>query len=106
MGDARGHWEGNTLVIDTTNLNGKPRLSVVGDFLSEHAHLTERLTFVDRDTMTYEATIEDPTVYTRPWTMRVAEKRKPAYELWEFACHEGEKSSEHFLSKDPGDNQR
>ena len=104
MGDARGHWEGNTLVIDTTNLNGKPRLSVVGDFLSEHAHLTERLTFVDADTMTYEVTIDDPTVFTRPWTMRAAEKRKPDYELWEAACHEGEKSTDHMLLTDQNSN--
>ncbi len=100
MGDARGHWEGNTLVIDTTNLNGKGRLSVVGDFLSEHAHLTERLTFVDANTMTYEVTIDDPTVFTRPWTMRAAEKRRPNYELWEAACHEGEKSAGHMLQTD------
>lgn len=97
MGDARGQWEGNTLVIDTTNMNGKGRLSVVGDFLSQHAHVTERLTFVDRDTMNYEVTIDDPTVFTRPWTMRAAEKRKPDYEFWEAACHEGEKSAEHML---------
>ena len=50
--------------------------------------------------MTYEVTIDDPTVFTRPWTMRVAEKRRPEDELWEFACHEGEKSSDHMLSAD------
>lgn len=97
MGDARGHWEGNTLVIDTTNINAKGRLSVVGDFLSEHAHVTERLTFVDAETMNYEATIEDATVFTRPWTMRAVEKRKADYEFWENACHEGEKSVESML---------
>ena len=97
MGDARGHWEGNTLVIDTTNLNGKGRLSVIGDFLSEHAHVTERLTFVDADRMNYEVAIDDPTVFTRPWTMRAAEQRKPDYEFWENACHEGEKSVEGML---------
>jgi hypothetical protein len=97
MGDARGHWDGNTLVIDTTNVNGKGRLSVVGDFLSEQAHITERLTFVDADTMTYETTIDDPSVFTRPWTMRVVEKRKAEYEFWENACHEGERSVEGML---------
>ena len=102
MGDARGHWEGRTLVIDTTNLNGKGRLSVVGDFLSEHAHITERLTFVDADTMTYETTIDDPTVFTRPWTMRATEKRKPFYEIWESACHEGERSTTDMIEKGPG----
>ena len=97
MGDARGRWDGNTLVIETTNLTGKGRLSVVGDFISEHAHVTERLTFVDADTMTYETTIDDPTVFTRPWTMHVEEKRQPDYEFWESACHEGEMSVKSML---------
>jgi len=97
MGDARGHWEGNALVIDTTNLNGKGRLSVVGDFLSEHAHVTERLIFTGADAMTYEVTIDDPTVYTRPWTMRAAEKREKDDEFWENACHEGEMSVDVML---------
>ena len=97
MGDARGHWDGNTLVIETTNLNGKGRLSVVGDFLSEHARVTERLMFTAADAMTYEVTIEDPTVYTRPWTMRAAQKREKDDEFWESACHEGEMSVEGML---------
>jgi len=101
MGDARGRWEGTTLIIDTTNLNGKGRLSVVGDFLSDHAHITERLTFTDADTMTYETTIDDPTVFTQAWTMRAVEKRKPGYEFWENACHEGEKSTGHMLQAAP-----
>jgi len=91
MGDGRGHWEGNTLVIDTTNLNAKFRLSVVGDFFTDKAHVVERLTFLDANTMNYEATIDDPTVFTRPWTMRVATKRAPDAELWEWACPEGER---------------
>jgi hypothetical protein len=97
MGDGRGRWEGNTLVIDTTNLNGKARMSVTGDFFSANAHLVERLTFADTSTMTYEVTIDDPTVFTRPWTMRVAERRRPNEEPWEASCHEGEKSSEGAL---------
>jgi len=101
MGDGRGHWENNTLVIDTTNLNGKPRLSVAGDFFSDKAHLVERFTFIDANSMNYEVTIDDPTVFTRPWTMRVAEKRRPDYEFWEFACHEGEQNAEHLLPNDP-----
>ena len=100
MGDSRGHWEGNTLVVDVTNLNAKSRLSVVGDFFSDQAHIVERLTFVDGNTMTYEATIEDPTVFTRPWTMRVAERRRADYEMWEFACHEGELSADQMLIPD------
>jgi hypothetical protein len=99
MGDSRGRWEGNTLVIDVTNLNAKNRLSYVGDFYSDKARIVERLTFTGPTTMTYEATITDPAVFTRPWTLRVAEERVPAEEMWEFACHEGERSAEHMLLK-------
>ncbi len=103
MGDSRGHWEGNTLVIDVTNLNAKFRLSVVGDFFSDQAHLVERLTFVDANSMNYEVTINDPSVFTRPWTMRVAERRVPDDEMEEFACHEGDRTSDLLLLKDKND---
>jgi hypothetical protein len=99
MGDGRGRWEGNTLVVDTTNLNAKSRLDVVGDFFSDKAHIVERFIFVDADTMNYEATITDPTVFTRPWTMRVAQRRMPDDEIWEWACHEGERDAAHSSSK-------
>jgi len=89
MGDGRGHWEGNTLVVDTTNLNAKSRLDVVGDFYSDNAHIVERFIFVDANTLTYEATITDPKVFTRPWTLRIPERRMADDEFWEFACHEG-----------------
>jgi hypothetical protein len=100
MGDGRGHWEGNTLVIDTTNVKGA-RLSFIGDFYSDNAHIVERLNFVDTDNMIYEATIDDPTVFTRPWTMRVAERRRPDEELWESACYEGAMDPDEFLIKSP-----
>ena len=93
MGDGRGRWEGNTLVVDTTNLNAKSRLDVVGDFFSDKAHIVERFIFVDANTMNYEATITDPTVFTRPWTMRVAQRRMPDEEFWEWACHEGDRDA-------------
>ena len=88
MGDGRGRWEGNTLTIDTTNVRGA-RLTYSGDFYSEHAHVVEKLTLVDAVTMRYEATVDDPTVFTRPWTMRVVDKRRPDDEMWETACYEG-----------------
>jgi hypothetical protein len=94
MGDARGHWEGTTLVVDTTNLNAKSRLDVVGDFYSQNAHIVERFIFNDANTMTYEATITDPTVFTQPWTMRVPQRRIADDEFWEFACHEGNHDGE------------
>jgi len=98
MGDARGRWEGNTLVVDTTNVRGA-RLTYIGDFYSENAHVTERITYVDGDTMNYEATVTDPTVFTRPWTMRVVEKRRPDDEVWESACWEGNTNPDSFLQK-------
>jgi hypothetical protein len=95
MGDSVGHWEGNTLVIDVTNLNAKARLSMIGDFYSPSAHFVERLTF-GKDAIRYTARIEDPTVYTRPFTIGVPMRRVADYEFWEYACHEGEKSSTHI----------
>jgi len=98
MGDARGHWDGNTLVVDTTNVRGA-RLTYIGDFYSENAHVTERMTFVDADNMTYEATIDDPTVFTRPWTFRIGQKRRPDDETWESACWEGNPDPDVWLKK-------
>jgi hypothetical protein len=67
--DSRGHWEGNTLVVEVRNNNSKSRLSNVGDFASEKLHIVERYTFLDGKSMKYEATLDDPSVYTRPWTI-------------------------------------
>ena len=96
MGDSRGRWEGNTLVIETTNQNGREWLDNVGNFYSDKARITERLTMVDHDTLLWEARIEDPTVYTQPWTMTFPLRRNktPGFQLMEFACHEGNKSPE------------
>jgi len=95
MGDSRGRWEGNTLVVDVMNNNIKSRFSTEGDFASDKAHIIERYTFLDANTMEYRATIEDPTVYTRPWTVQARmiriHTKEPDYEVWEDACHEGEK---------------
>jgi len=106
-GDGRGRWEGNTLVVDTTNLNAKSRLDVVGDFFSDQAHILERFIFIDGTTMHYEATITDPMVFTRPWTMRVVQRRGVDEEFWEWACHEGERdaaeSSSQIIDSDTGD---
>jgi hypothetical protein len=98
MGDARGHWEGNTLVVDTTNMRGA-RLTYIGDFYSENAHVTERMTFVDADNMTYQATVDDPTVFTRPWTFRIGHRRRPDDETWESACWEGNPDPDVWLKK-------
>lgn len=100
-GDSRGRWEGNTLIVEVRNLNGKNRLSHDGDFLSSDARITERFTFVDADHLDYRATIDDPKVFTRPWTILVPNvrtaQRSPNDELWESACHEGERSADLML---------
>jgi hypothetical protein len=89
MGDSIARWEGNTLVIDTTNLNGKSWLDEVGDVISHRAHVVERLTMVAPNRIEFEATVDDPLVYTRPWTMAFAYTRSRGDLLLEQACHEG-----------------
>jgi hypothetical protein len=75
-GDSRGHWEGNTLVVDVTNTNGKSRFGRNGEFASENAHVAERFIFDPKgERFLYKATYTDPTVYTRPWTLAIPNKR-------------------------------
>ena len=96
-GDARGRWDGNTLVVEVTNLNGKNRLSHDGDFLSNTARIVERFTFLDGERLNYEATIDDPKVFTQPWKVTIPNRRvkpSPDDEPWESACHEGERSAD------------
>ena len=94
MGDSRGHWEGNTLIVDVTNNNDRTWWDVVGSFHSDALHIVERYTFADADTIKYEATFEDPKVFTRPFKMSLLFERitEPGYQLIEFACHEGQES--------------
>ncbi|MEJ0035820.1 MAG: hypothetical protein WDO68_07035 [Gammaproteobacteria bacterium] len=104
MSDSRGHWEGNTLVVDVTNSNSKHRLSNEGDFASDKVHITERYTFIDANNFKLEQRYEDPAVYTQPWTLASsfsrAHKDEPDYEWWEMECHEGEHDVEHLYQGD------
>ena len=84
LGDSRGHWEGNTLVVDTTNFNDKTRYR--GS--TENMHLTEKFTRVDPDTILYEFTVDDPATFTKPWTAQIP-MRKTQGPVYEYACHEG-----------------
>ena len=84
MGDSRGHWEGDTLVVDTTNFTDQTRYRGTGEKL----HLTERFTLTDPETMVYEFTIDDPGNYTRPWTVQLQFLRSNG-PILEYACHEG-----------------
>ena len=95
-GDSRGHWEGNTLVVDTTNFNDKGTIAtnaaamrIRGIPHSEALHMVERFTRVSDDTINYEATIEDPKVYTAPWKVAGPLTRDATYKMYESACHEG-----------------
>jgi hypothetical protein len=92
-GDSRGHWEGSTLVIDTTNFS--PDINFLG--AGEHLHLTERLTRVDPDTIHYEVTVDDPATWTRPWKAMVPWKRSTKI-IYEYACHEGNRAMEGILA--------
>ena len=103
-GDSRGHWEGNTLVVDVANFTDKTWVigeiggegMSVGTFHSPALRMTERFTMRDADNIDYEATIEDPNVYTRPWKIAygIWKKAPKGYENYEFACHEGNRWNE------------
>jgi hypothetical protein len=95
QGDSVGKWEGDTLVVETTNLNGKAWLNEVGEIISHAAKIVERFTPVDADTIQYEATISDPQVYTRHWSVEFPIKRQEG-ELLEVACHEGNEDLAHL----------
>ena len=90
-GDPRGHWEGNTLVVESTNFksNGKNRFGVTYDGMTDdNLRIVERFTRTDPTTIMYQATIDDPTVYTRPWTVELSMRARSTV-LYEYACHEG-----------------
>jgi len=89
QGDSLGHWDGDALVVETTNFNGKTWGNEVGDVFSHAEHVVERFKPVDANTIEYEATITDPIVYTRPFTIAMPLKRLKG-ELMEAACHEEE----------------
>jgi len=90
MGDSRGRSEGRTLVVETRNLNGRTNLQGNGGGRpTSQTTVTERYTLVDQDTILYEATINDPGTWTRPWTVAFPRRRAAADTLFEYACHEG-----------------
>jgi len=101
MGDSRGHFEGNTLVIETTNFLGdKTGMGGNGGGtpFSEALHVTERLTRSDKDTIDYSMRIEDPKTYTAPFKVAFPIRQEPGYQNFEYACHEGNNGMMNQLS--------
>ena len=103
-GDSRGHWEGQTLVVDTTNYNGKGWIStsaaggrIKGIQQSEALHVVERFTRTDANTIRYEVTIDDPNVYTKPWKVLIPLTRDANYTIYEYACQEGNEAVGNIL---------
>jgi hypothetical protein len=95
-GDPRGHWEGQTLVVETTNYNDKGSIAtsaatgrIRGIPQSEALHVVERFTRVDAKTINYEVAIDDPKVYAKPWRVALPLNQDQDYQIYEYACHEG-----------------
>ena len=100
MGDARGHWEGDTLVVETTNFD--PRTSGIGanggGRISDELKITERITRVSTDLLLWRMTFDDPKTWTRPFTIELPLKRDDNYGMFEYACHEGNYALKNILS--------
>ena len=101
MGDSRGHWEGNTLVVETTNFNDRTSgISVNGggNRHSEAMKVTEHITRVAPDLLIWKMTFDDPKTWTRPFTVELPLKRDDSYGMFEYACHEGNYAMFNILS--------
>ncbi len=98
LGDSRGHWEGPTLVVETTNFRTDDGVIFQGAD-PETYRIVERFTRVDADTLNYEFTVEDPRTWTKPWTARIPwSKIDPGEQMYEYACHEDNYDMVHFLA--------
>jgi hypothetical protein len=89
MGDSRGHFEGNTLVIETTNFNGKATVPGNPVLASTELKIVERITRIEKDLLRYEATITDPNTYTKPYTLVIPFTSPEGYQVLPYECHEG-----------------
>jgi hypothetical protein len=98
LGDSRGHWDGNTLVVETTNFRTDPGVVFQGANPDTYK-ITERFSRVDASTLNYEFTIDDPKTWTKPWTAVIPwNKIDPDEQMYEYACHEDNYDIVHFLS--------
>jgi hypothetical protein len=99
LGDARGHWEGDTLVVETTNFTNLTGLGGNGNGLphSEAMRMTERFTRTAKDVLDYRITIDDPKTFTRPWTLAVPLVSPPGFQTLPYECHEGNGAIKYIL---------
>jgi hypothetical protein len=96
MGDSVGRWEGDTLVVDVVNFNDKGWLSGTGTHHSDALHVTERYTRVDKDQIDYVVTMDDPNVFTKPWTINTKLMLREGTRLQEYVCAENNVEMEHY----------
>ena len=104
-GDSRGHWEGETLVVETTNLSDKGWTATSGSqgrirgiAQTKDTHVVERFTRLDENTIDYQVTVTDPAIYTAPWTAQIPMHTEEGLTLYEYACHEGNWAVRNTLS--------
>jgi len=103
LGDSVGHWEGNTLVVDTTNYNGLTAYSREIPYLSDALRTVERFTITDAKTIDYEVTIDDPKLFTKTWKVAgVYSKTENLTDLLEYACAEGSQTLVNIFGEPPG----
>jgi hypothetical protein len=113
MGDPVGHWEADTLVVETTNHNNKTWMDYSGNFKPPTVNVLEKFTGNDNNSLAYSATMTDPATYTKPWTVSTNYRRQAArfpdgsrdYEQMEFACFEGQRDLNHY-TEDKGGKQK
>jgi hypothetical protein len=100
LGDARGRWDGSTLVVETTNFTGRTAIGVNGNgtFNSESLRLVERFTPVSAKTVEWRVTVDDAATWTKPWTFALNLTKDPTQQVFEYACHEGNYAMKNILS--------
>jgi hypothetical protein len=98
MGDSRGRWEGDTLVVETTNFTDRPGVGMNDVIPTEALKITERFTRTSATSISYSITVDDPTTWTAPFTIEYPLKRDDRYGMFEYACHEGNYALHNILS--------
>jgi hypothetical protein len=101
MGDSIGHWEGNTLIVDTTNFNDHTAFSREIPYLSDALHTIERFSIADENTIDYEVTVDDPKLFTKPWKTAGLYRRAKGFEITEYGCAEGTRTLENIFGTPP-----